>query len=98
MPNAVALHDLGLASATLTIEATARGLSVHQMAGILPDKARELYRIPEGVQPLTGLAIGYVADPSNLPEGYRQRDLAPASGSPLRHSSSAANGARRHLS
>ena len=58
-PNAAAVHDLGIASASLTLEATARGLSVHQMIGILPDRARELYRIPEGVQPLTGLAIGY---------------------------------------
>jgi len=76
-PNAAAIHDLGLASATLTLEATARGLHVHQMIGILPDKAHELYGIPEGVQPLTGLAIGYVADPTILPEAYRQRDLAP---------------------
>jgi nitroreductase len=76
-PNAAAVHDLGLASAGLVLEATARGLSVHQMIGILPDRARELFRIPEGVQPLTGLAIGYVADPSILPEVYRQRDLAP---------------------
>jgi nitroreductase len=74
-PNAAAVHDLGLASATLTLEATARGLFVHQMIGILPDRARELYRIPEGVRPLTGLAIGYAADPATLPENYRQRDL-----------------------
>lgn len=76
-PNAAAIHDLGLASASLTLEATARGLFVHQMIGILPDKARELYRIPEGIQPLTGLAIGYAADPGSLPEKYRERDLAP---------------------
>ena len=82
-PNAAAVHDLGLASATLTLEATARGLFVHQMIGILPDKARELYRIPEGVQPLTGLAIGYAADPNILPETYRQRDLAPRKRKPL---------------
>jgi len=82
-PNAAAVHDLGLASATLTVEATARGLSVHQMIGILPDRARDLYRIPEGVQALTGLAIGYLADPSTLPEMYRQRDLAPRQRKPL---------------
>jgi nitroreductase len=76
-PNTAAVHDLGIASATLTIEATARGLFVHQMIGILPDKARELYRIPEGFLPLTGLAIGYAADPGKLPEKYRERDLAP---------------------
>jgi nitroreductase len=76
-PNAAAVHDLGLASASLTLEATVRGLLVHQMIGILPDKARELYRIPEGAQPLTGLAMGYAADPDTLPEKYRERDLAP---------------------
>ena len=36
-PNAAAHHDLGLASASLTLEATARGLSVHQMIGIVPE-------------------------------------------------------------
>src|SRR5215467_11266332 len=30
-PNAAAAHDLGLASASLTFEATSRGLFVHQM-------------------------------------------------------------------
>ena len=78
-PNAAAVHDLGLASANLVLEATSRGLFVHQMIGILPDKARELYRIPEGVQPLTGVAIGYVATPNSLPDAYKQRDLAPRS-------------------
>ena len=81
-PNAAALHDLGLASASLTLEATSRGLFVHQMIGILPDRARELYRIPDGVHPLTGLAIGYAAEPGTLPEKYRERDLAPRSRKP----------------
>jgi nitroreductase len=76
-PNAAAIHDLGLASANLTLEATARGLCVHQMIGILPDRARELYNVPEGVQPLTGLAIGYEGDPQALPEKLRGRDLGP---------------------
>lgn len=76
-PNAAAVHDLGLASASLTFEAVARGIDVHQMIGILPDRARELYKIPEGVQPLTGLAIGYAGDPGALPQALRDRDLAP---------------------
>jgi nitroreductase len=82
-PNAAAVHDLGLASASLTLEATARGLFVHQMIGILPDKARQLYRIPESVQPLTGLAIGYAADPNILPKRLRERDLTPRTRKPL---------------
>jgi nitroreductase len=75
-PNAAAQHDLGLASAMLCLEATARGLFVHQMIGILPDRARELYQIPPDILPLTGLAIGYASSPDGLPDGYRQRDLA----------------------
>jgi hypothetical protein len=78
-PNAAAVHDLGLASGSLVLEATARGLFVHQMIGIVPERARELYQIPEGVQPKTGLAMGYTADPSSQLELYKQRDLAPRS-------------------
>lgn len=83
-PNAAAEHDLGLASANLTLEATARGLFVHQMIGILPDRARELYAIPDDVQPLTALAIGYAAEPNALPEKYQERDLSPRPRKPLR--------------
>lgn len=83
MPNPAAVHDLGLASASLTLEAMARGLFIHQMIGIVPDKVRELYRVPKGVRPLTGLAIGYSADPNALPEKYRERDLAPRKRKPL---------------
>jgi nitroreductase len=82
-PNAAAEHDLGAASASLTLEATARGLFVHQMIGILPDRARELYGIPDDVRPLTGLAMGYLGDPNLLPEKYRQRDLSPRQRKPL---------------
>ncbi len=82
-PNAAAVHDLGLASASLTFEATVRGLFVHQMIGIVPERARELYRIPAGVQPLTGLAIGYAGDPNALPEKLRERDLVQRPRKPL---------------
>jgi nitroreductase len=82
-PNAAALHDLGLASAMLVLEATARGLAVHQMIGILPDRARQIYQIPENVQPLTGLAIGYAGDPAALPEKMRDRDAGRRPRKPL---------------
>lgn len=83
-PNRVALHDLGAASASLTFEATARGLAVHQMGGILPDKARETFGIPVGFQAVTGIAIGYEGDPSGLPENLRTPELAPRTRKPLR--------------
>ena len=82
-PNRVANHDLGLATANLVFEATARGLSVHQMAGIQPDKIRELYSVPDGYEPLTAIAIGYAGDPNNLPEALRPRDGARRPRKPL---------------
>ncbi len=74
-PNKAAHHDLGLASATLTVEATNRGLFVHQMIGILPERVRALYGVPEHVEPLTALALGHLAPPDSLPEKLRERDL-----------------------
>jgi nitroreductase len=81
--NRAAVHDLGLAAENLVVEATARGLCVHQMIGILPDKARELYKIPADCEAWTAIAIGYKADPSSLPEALKERDLAPRRRKPL---------------
>ena len=81
--NAAAEHDLGLAAANLSLEASARGLYVHQMIGIQPERIRELYKVPEDVLPLTALAVGYAADPRSLPEKYRERDLTPRKRKPL---------------
>ena len=79
-PNGTALHDLGLASAHLTFEATSRGLAVHQMSGILPDRAREVYEVPDDFQIVTALAIG-TAGPVEGP--LADRDRAERSRRPL---------------
>jgi nitroreductase len=71
--NRHAFHDVGQAAANLALQATALGLQVHQMAGILPDKAREVFGIPEHFEAVAGIAIGYPGDPMTLPEG-RMRD------------------------
>lgn len=82
-PNRVAMHDLGAAAAGLTFEATARGLVVHQMAGIVPEKAREVYNVPEGYEVATGIAIGYAGDLERADEKLRGRDSKPRSRKPL---------------
>lgn len=73
-PNNKALHDLGAASAALTYEATARGIAVHQMGGILPDRAREVFELPETIEPVTALAIGYPAGPGGADPELLERD------------------------
>ena len=77
-----AVHDLGLASANLVMEATSRHLSAHQMIGILPDRARELYQIPDHSEAWTAIAIGYAAEPGTLPDALKERPGAPAAKTP----------------
>lgn len=64
-------YDCGAAAATLAYQALAEGLYVRQMAGIDSEKARTLFRIPEGYEPLTAIALGYLASPEVLPEDMR---------------------------
>lgn len=75
--NRAAVHDLGLAAGNLVVEATARDLSVHQMIGILPDKARKVYQIPADFEAWTAMAIGYRADPAKLTDALKERDVVP---------------------
>ena len=76
-PNRHAFHDVGQASANLALQATAIGLQIHQMAGLLPEKACEVFGIPEGFEAVAGIALGYPGDPASLPEGLRDRETAP---------------------
>jgi nitroreductase len=82
-PNNHAFHDVGQAAANLALQATALGLQVHQMAGILPDKAREIFGIPDGYEAVAGFAIGYPGDPADLPDTLREQERAPRSRKPL---------------
>jgi len=77
-------HDVGLATANLTIEATALGLSVHQMAGFDAAKARERLQIPDDYEPMAMIAIGYRGAPDVLPEALQEKELAPRTRKPLK--------------
>jgi nitroreductase len=83
-PNRNAQYDVGAASLQLSLEATARGLVVHQMAGFDPETAREAYDVPEGWEPIAAMAIGYPGDASSLPEPYQSREKAPRTRKPIR--------------
>ena len=82
-PNRHALHDVGQAVANLTLQATALGLYVHQMAGFSVDAARQTYNLPETVEPVAGIALGYLGDPDSLPEELRQREVVLSARKPL---------------
>ncbi|QOI97086.1 MAG: nitroreductase family protein [Flammeovirgaceae bacterium] len=76
-PNASAVYDLGAANAFLSLQATALGLTVHQMGGFDKEKARIALRIPDAFEMGVILAVGYPGNPDELPEPLRQRELTP---------------------
>jgi len=76
--NRTAQHDLGLAAATLTLQAEAEGLVVHQMAGIDIGKIEDTYGVPEVYEPVSAIAVGYQGETDDLDsETMREREVAP---------------------
>jgi nitroreductase len=76
--NRHALYDVGQAAAYLTLQATALGLYVHQMAGFDVEKARRLLKIPDGFEPAAMMALGYLRDSEPMQDATRPH------GKPLR--------------
>ena len=74
--NPWALYDTGAAAALLTVQAHAQGLHVHQMGGYSKTKLRELFALPEHVQPLTVIAVGRVAEAEQLDSPLLERERA----------------------
>jgi nitroreductase len=73
-PNKHKFYDAGQSAAFLTLQATAEGLYVHQMAGFSADKASEVFKIPQGFEPITAFALGYLGNPEILPEDIRKTE------------------------
>ena len=67
-PNDVAAYDLGQAVAVMTLEAVHQELFSHQMTGFDPNKAAEIFNIPEGYKAVSVTAFGYYGNPDDIPE------------------------------
>ncbi len=76
-PNPHAWHDTGQAIAWLSAQATALGLSVHQMGGFDASVVRATYGVPDGFSPVSVVAVGYVGEPEQLSEELARRERAP---------------------
>ncbi|MBF0425210.1 MAG: nitroreductase family protein [Magnetococcales bacterium] len=82
-PNRWAWHDVGAANAQLTAQATAFGLTVHQMAGYEAEAVRERFALDDLYEPVTAIALGYPGSPDQLDPALRERELAPRQRKPL---------------
>ena len=82
-PNRTAQYDLGQCVAHLTVQASALGIAVHQMAGFDIARTRSVLAIPEGQDPVVAVALGRPGDAASLPDAVRQKDAAPRVRKPL---------------
>lgn len=82
-PNNYAAHDLGAAMALMALQATALGLSAHQMAGFDWVKAREAFEIPEAYTMGSVMALGYQGELADLDDKFQAQEQSPRSRKPL---------------
>lgn len=75
--------DAGAAMANLAIEAVARGLVVHPMAGFDTAGAREVFTLADGVRPLAIVAVGRLGDARDAAPEIAERDARPRERLPL---------------
>lgn len=81
-PNRVAMHDVGLATANLLAEATARGLITHPMGGFDKEALRTTFRVPEVFSPVAIVAVGH-HDATLSEERLLERERRPRRRRPL---------------
>ena len=77
------VFDAGAATANLAVEAVARGLITHPMAGFDADGARTAFAIPPAVRPLAMVAVGSLADARTVEPQIAERDARPRTRLPL---------------
>jgi nitroreductase len=81
--NMVAVHDLGLADESMSLQALHEGVAVHGMAGFDAARAKTELKMPAEWQPVAMWALGYPGTLDSLPEQLRSRELAPRTRRPL---------------
>lgn len=82
-PSDYGYYDTGASLAQLTAQASSLGLVVHQAQGILFDKVRAEYGVPDDFDICTGVAIGYQGEADVLPDDYAKREVLPRDRKPL---------------
>ena len=77
-PNRVALYDLGAAASYLTLQASALGLTSHQMGGFNQEAVRQALAIPDNYAIGAVIALGYQGEPEAIKnEHYREQETTP---------------------
>ncbi len=78
-----ARHDLGLATAQRTAQATELGMGLHILGGFNAEMVRTAFEIPDTYDIVSVIALGFPAGPEGLPEHLKQRELQHSPRRPL---------------
>lgn len=82
--NAHAWHDVGAATLALMLEATARGIAAHPMAGFDAAEAADAVGLPDELDVVALLAVGRpLADPADADPDVTARDGRPRERRPI---------------
>ena len=73
-PNNWAEYDTGQAAAHMSIQAMDLDIYVHQMAGFDPVAASKLIASEEDLVPMAAMALGYLGNPEQLPDGLKKAE------------------------
>ncbi len=82
-PNGYGIHDTGAATATLSLQAQALGLHTHGMGGFDRDALRAFFGVPSDFDMGACWALGYLGDPDNVPDNFKEAEKAPRTRKPL---------------
>lgn len=72
-PNRWAGYDLGAAMASFSVEATSRGLVLHQMGGFDAAAAQEVCGLPDHTEVMAAVALGHPGELSALSDPLQAR-------------------------
>ncbi len=81
--NRHARHDLGVAVGQLGVQATAMGLGLHQLGGFDADRTRTAFSIPDELDLVSVIALGWPGVAASLPEQLRAREEVRSARRPL---------------
>ena len=72
--NPYAFHDTGMANATLLIQATEMNIFGHVMGGFDKNLSKEIFKLPDDIEPVVFIALGYLGDPDQLNDDLKKRE------------------------
>ncbi|TAL63729.1 MAG: nitroreductase [Bacteroidetes bacterium] len=73
-PNRYAFHDTGMAVSNLLLQALALDIYVHQMGGFSVEKVKEYFKLPDDIEPVAVMAVGYHGEDESLTPELLRRD------------------------